>query len=114
MESALNWIKEKWMWILGALGVLIVAIGTVFSRKKLGDDPARALHENKVSGLNTAKQLELNAKEAISSAEQKHEEKQIEIQKNKLAQIDSLKNMEQADLTATIANKFGFKNGDKQ
>jgi uncharacterized protein YabE (DUF348 family) len=114
MESVLSWIKEKWAWILGAFGILVIALGTIFGKKKVGDDKTVSLHENKTSGLAAAKQIELNAKEAISIAEQKHEEKQAEIEKNKQIQIDNLKSMEQVDLTAAVANRFGFKNGDEQ
>jgi hypothetical protein len=114
MEEVLRWVKGKWMWVLGTFGILIVALGTIFNGKKAKEDKIAPLHENKVSGLNMAKQIEINANEATVQAVQKYKEKQVVVETNKQAQIDNLKNMEQIDLTEVVADRFGFKNGDKQ
>lgn len=114
MERVLDWVKEKWMWILGTFGVLVIALGTIFSRKKAEEDKTASLHENRMSGLDTAKQIEKNANEAVFAAEKKYEEKQIEIEKDEQTQIENLKNLDQIDLTEIVADRFKFKNGDKQ
>lgn len=114
MERVLCWIKEKWMWILGVLGVLVIALGSIFSRKKVVEDKTTSLHENRMTGLDTAKRIENNASEAVSAAEQKYEEKRIEIEKDERAQIENLKDLEQIDLTEIVADRFEFKNGDKR
>lgn len=114
MERVLGWIKEKWIWILGVLGVLVIALGSIFSRKKVVEDKTASLHENRMTGLDTVKRIEKNASEAVSAAEQKYEEKRIEIEKDERAQIENLKDLEQIDLTEIVADRFEFKNGDKQ
>lgn len=114
MQRTLNWIKEKWMWIVGIFGVLVVALGAIFSRKKVGEDKTTSLHENRMTGLSSAKRIEESAKEAISAVEQKYEEKRIEIEKDEQTQVNNLKNLDQVDLTAIVADKFKFKNGDEQ
>jgi hypothetical protein len=114
MESLLKWFKEKWVWMLGALGVFVIALGAVFGRKKVADDKTTAIHESKMLGIESAKQIEEDAKEAISQAHEEYDKKNLQIENDKQAKTENLKKMEQVDLTEAIADKFNFKNGDKQ